>query len=138
MIVYNLTCDNSHRFEGWFSSVEDFDSQSGNGQIFCPVCSSADVARQPSAPYVSTGTSSELPSPVVLAETIRRKFVEHIIQNTEDVGQQFPEEARRIHYKEAPLRSIRGQASQSEVSELREEGIEVHSIAGVTPPDKLH
>lgn len=48
-----------------------------------------------------------------------------IISKTEDVGNQFAQEARKIHYKEAPERSIRGQATADETAELSEEGIEV-------------
>lgn len=144
MIVYNLACDNAHRFEGWFASAEDFDAQSSDGRVSCPVCGSIEIARQPSAPYVSTHCPqpAEDPAQPVSAEAIelmRRKFLEHVISKSEDVGQRFPEEARRIHYKEAPVRSIRGQASRREVDELRDEGIEVLSIPGPpVPPDQLH
>jgi len=56
------------------------------------------------------------------------KLIEHVIANTEDVGTAFPEEARKIHYKEAPERKIRGSASSDEVHELRDEGIEVVAL----------
>ncbi|HZP94228.1 MAG TPA: DUF1178 family protein [Burkholderiales bacterium] len=145
MVVYNLSCDNAHRFEGWFSSPEEFAAQAENGRLSCPVCGSASVARRPSAPYVNTGAHDSEPESrhdVVNAdamETMRRKLIEQLIRSTEDVGRRFPEEARRIHYKEAPSRSIRGQASHGEVDELREEGIEVYSIAGLpVPPDQVH
>ncbi len=143
MIVYNLACDNAHRFEGWFSSAEDFGAQASDGRVSCPVCGSVEVARQPSAPYVSrVPQQPDAQTQAVNADSVqlmRRKFMEHIIEKAEDVGQHFPEEARRIHYKEAPLRSIRGQASRRDVDELRDEGIEVLSIPGLpVPPDQLH
>ena len=143
MIVYNLACDNAHRFEGWFSSTEDFDLQSNDGRLSCPVCGSVEVVRQPSAPYVTTRTPLQATAPTqpeaADGEMVRRKLLEHFISKAEDVGQRFSEEARRIHYKEAPLRSIRGQASRRDVDELREEGIEVLSIPGLpVPPDQLH
>ena len=47
---------------------------------------------------------------------------------TEDVGQQFADEARRMHYGEAPVRGIRGQATRREAMEMREEGIEVMAL----------
>ena len=56
------------------------------------------------------------------------RMIEHLIANTEDVGNEFPEEARKIHYQEAPDRKIRGNASHDEVEELREEGIEVIAV----------
>lgn len=72
-------------------------------------------------------------------EALRRKFIEHVLTHTDDVGERFPEEARKIHYSETPTRSIRGHASREEVEELREEGIEVVSVSGVpAPPDQVH
>lgn len=147
MIVYDLACDSEHRFEGWFSSADDFEAQTEAQQIACPVCGSLTVSRQLSAPHVSTRAST--PAPVASAqqtavtgeviEALRRKFIEHVLTHTEDVGASFPEEARKIHYSEKPARSIRGQASRDEVQELREEGIEVVSVPGVpTPPDQVH
>jgi len=55
-------------------------------------------------------------------------MIDHLIANTQDVGDAFPEEARRIHYKEAPERRIRGNASRDDVAEMREEGIEVIAL----------
>ncbi|HWQ39275.1 MAG TPA: DUF1178 family protein [Burkholderiales bacterium] len=145
MIVYNLACDNAHRFEGWFSSAEDFDRQLQEGKISCPVCRSADIARRPSAPYLNGRASAgedrnpSAPTAAEALEIVRRKYLQYIFEHTEDVGERFPDEARRIHYREAPLRSIRGQASRSEVQDLRDEGIDVHLIPGVpVPPDQLH
>lgn len=141
MIVYDLECEHNHRFEGWFGSAGDFDSQLAGKLLSCPVCSSGNVVRRPSAAYVNTGAAElpkrELPaapgggvpqqyanvSPEVVA-----KVIEHIVNNTEDVGNRFPEEARKIHYNETPERQIRGVASSREVASLREEGIEVVSL----------
>ena len=142
MIVFNLACSNDHRFEGWFSSSDDYERQVHDAQISCPVCGSPDIVRQPSAPYVSTRTDvaggEAQPNPELI-EFMRRKYRDFIVNNTEDVGARFTEEARKIHYKEAPVRSIRGQASRSDVESLRDEGIEVYSVPGVpVPPDQLH
>lgn len=143
MIVYDLLCENAHRFEGWFASAEAFAHQHEAGHLSCPMCGSSSVQRQPSAPYVQTGggdvaQTSVLANPELL-ENMRRKLVEVILQNTEDVGQRFPQEARAIHHKEAPERAIRGLASATDASELREEGIEVFSLpAPAVPKDKLH
>lgn len=147
MIVYDLACDSAHRFEGWFSSAEDFDAQTASRRISCPVCGSATVSRQLSAPHVSTRASAVQHNESAhhtavsgeVIEALRRKFIDHVLTNTEDVGKRFPEEARKIHYSEAPGRSIRGQATQDDVRELREEGIEVLAVPGVpTPPDQIH
>ena len=152
MIVFNLSCGNDHRFEGWFSSADDFTAQAGNGHVSCPVCGSSQIARQLSAPYVNTGRPAPLKSGVAApaeseatigvanaAAMLREKFVEFVLKNTEDVGSRFPEEARRIHYQESAERPIRGKASPEEVSALREEGIDILAVPAVpVAPDKLH
>ena len=145
MIVFDLACDNNHPFEGWFGSTDDFDLQAKAGDIACPVCGSVGVTRQLSAPYVNTRSGnrqadeSQMVSVANAAQELKKKFIEHVLSNTEDVGHRFPEEARRIFYKESPKRAIRGTASNQEVGELKEEGIDVMAIPG-TPalPEKLH
>jgi hypothetical protein len=144
MIVYDLTCDNSHPFEGWFGSAGDFALQAKAGDIACPVCGSVDITRELSAPYVKTGSES-IPvdvSPAIsvtnAAQELKKKFIEHVLNNTENVGHRFPEEARKIFYREAPERAIRGTASGQEVSALQEEGIAVMAIPAPSLPDKLH
>jgi hypothetical protein len=57
------------------------------------------------------------------------RAMRHLMNNTEDVGERFPEEARRIHYGEVQERGIRGQASREDADALREEGIEVMAVA---------
>lgn len=147
MIVYDLACESAHRFEGWFSSADDFDAQCESGQIACPVCGSLSVSKQLSAPHVNVRSADPVPSSEDMEtavagdviEVLRRKFVEHVMANTEDVGARFPEEARRIHYKEAPNRSIRGRASREEIEELRDEGVEIVALPGIpAPPDPIH
>ncbi len=134
MIVFNLACEADHRFEGWFASAEDFDAQGRRSLLSCPVCGSSDVRKQLSAPRLnlsSIGGNEEAsqerkdvamvgPDHAQLVAMLRK-----VIESTEDVGQKFPEEARRIHYKEVPARPIRGLASRDEAKALSEEGIEV-------------
>ncbi|HYD96236.1 MAG TPA: DUF1178 family protein [Noviherbaspirillum sp.] len=125
MKVYNLTCEHDHRFEGWFSSEEDFKSQSEARQIACPVCESHAVRKLPSAPRLNLSTAQE---PKIDAAVVQKQLLElvrKIVANTEDVGERFAEEARRMHYNEAPERSIRGVASVQEFEALAEEGIDV-------------
>jgi hypothetical protein len=145
MIVFNLSCDNAHRFEGWFGSADDFASQSESGSIACPVCGSVEVEKMLSAPYVRTrpaadaADASKAVSVANAAQMLRRKFIEQVLGNTEDVGRRFPEEARRIFYKESPERAIRGTATGKEIAELKEEGIDVLPVPDLaTNPDKLH
>lgn len=136
MIVFELGCDNKHRFEGWFASSEDFERQSSQNLLACPMCGSDKIARLPHAPYVNTGTGepagkprSATPGHYANFDTdILARMIDRIIETTEDVGPAFPEEARKIHYQEAPERRIRGTASVREVESLKDEGIEVVAL----------
>lgn len=137
MIVYDLECESGHRFEGWYSSADDFEKQRDSQLLTCPICGDGTVKRLPSASYVNTGAVEPAAKPPVpsvpqqyanLSPEIVAKVVEHIIQNTENVGAKFPEEARKIYYHEAPERHIRGTASTREVEALRDEGIEVVAL----------
>jgi hypothetical protein len=145
MIVFNLSCNRAHQFEGWFGSADDYMSQAEAGSIACPVCGSVKIEKQLSAPYVNTRSAASAASETQqvavanAAQALKQKFLEHVLSSTENVGRRFPEEARRIHYKESPERPIRGTASTREVVELKEEGIDVMAVPGLhTPPEKLH
>ena len=137
MIVFNLSCNNDHRFEGWFESSAKFESQRDARQVSCPVCGTDQISKELHAPYVNTGAGRAAESPsrtaapeqqmAVMNKAVAR-FVEHVIANTEDVGDAFPEEARKIHYREVPERAIRGNASGDEIAELQDEGIEVLAV----------
>jgi hypothetical protein len=134
MKVIDLRCQSGHRFEGWFASDEDFLDQNGRGLIECPLCADKLIVRLPSAPRLNLSSAVEpssaapanQPTPDLQAQWL--KMVRHVIANTEDVGEKFAAEARRIHYGESPERAIRGQASGDEREALREEGIEVHPL----------
>ncbi len=136
MKVFNLCCDQEHPFEGWFASGDEFDRQLAAGLIECPVCASTEVQKLLSAPRLNLGSSQPQESgkePVAMPndDSMRAMMLQiarHIAVNSEDVGERFPEEARRIHYEEAPKRSIRGMASKTEAAELKEEGIEVMPV----------
>jgi hypothetical protein len=131
MKVFDLGCDNEHSFEGWFASAEDFDRQQQAKLVECPVCGSHAVRKLPSAPRLNLGAEASVEKlPVAQAndasmQAMLLQMARHIQANSEDVGEKFPEEARRIHYEEAPKRSIRGLASRDEAASLAEEGIEV-------------
>ncbi|MBU3541550.1 DUF1178 family protein [Polynucleobacter sp. UB-Tiil-W10] len=147
MKVYNLACPLDHRFEGWFASEEDCLAQQDKGMLACPVCDSTEITRMPSAPHIGKSSSTELavskpepsnPSGDVVALTgndhsnleaqVQAAFLKgmrELMGRSEDVGDSFADEARKIHYKESPERSIRGQTTLDEAESLREEGIEV-------------
>lgn len=138
MKVLNLVCAHSHRFEGWFSSEDDYRGQLERGLLACPVCGDAAISRLPSAPrlnMIARQRESEpeappaQPAPPAQTEQQRQALllqaIRHVMENTEDVGERFPEEARRIHYGEAEGRGIRGRASREEAEALVDEGIEI-------------
>lgn len=152
MIKYALRCANDHEFEVWFNSSSAYEEQQRDGQLRCPVCDDAHIEKALMAPSVVTkkGKRRSLPvasdkasSPpaaksgadkyVPLASTpppaqvveMLREFRTFVEANTDDVGKDFAEEARKIHYEEAEPRGIRGEATPSEFKELVEEGVEI-------------
>ena len=141
MKVLDLRCANGHGFEGWFGSEDDYLAQNGRGQVECPLCSDRVISRLPSAPRLNlSGAREPQPAPAAAPavqpaspqpadlQAMWLQTVRHLMANTEDVGERFADEARRIHYGETPQRGIRGQTSDDERRALRDEGIEVMSI----------
>lgn len=134
MKVLNLRCANGHGFEGWFASDDDFMDQNGRGLVECPMCADKVVSRMPSAPRLNlSGAREPVSEPVAKPrpadlQAAWLNAVRQVVERTEDVGERFAEEARRIHYGEEPARGIRGQATAKERAALKEEGIETLSI----------
>jgi hypothetical protein len=153
MIVFDLLCADGHRFEGWFASAADFASQNERRLVACPTCSSVAVERIPSATRTNLGAQPPTPQlepgqpqktpdmegkdPFAIAQILYSRMLDELLTKSEDVGKQFPEEARRIHYKEAPARAIRGQATPEEHDELVDEGIPVARLP-LPPSGKLN
>lgn len=131
MKVLNLQCSHSHSFEGWFASEDDFRSQLERGLVECPVCEDTHITKMLSAPRLNLGAAEQQPKQPVMAtpdpalQAQWMKMVRHVMANTEDVGERFADEARRIHYGEAQERGIRGQATREQTEALLEEGIGV-------------
>lgn len=135
MKVLDLECPHHHVFEGWFASEDEFQGQLARGLVECPICGDTQVAKRLSAPRINLGaTPPREPQPakrdvVATADPALQaqwlKLVRHVLDNSEDVGERFAEEARRIHYGEREERSIRGQASPEETEALLEEGVPV-------------
>ena len=140
MIRFTLTCNQGHEFDGWFSGSEAYESQKATAALTCPICGSADVRKALMTPAVTTARRAEkiaaaahvtaAPESVAVLRQIR----ERLIENADNVGDRFAEEARRIHYDEAEKRGIYGKASPDEVRALVEEGIEFHPLP-ILPED---
>lgn len=133
MKVLDLQCSAGHQFEGWFASDADYAHQLEGGLLECPLCGQKSVQKLPSAPRLNLGAAAPDASVAAVqdeegsvAQTMQAaylKFARQVVAQTEDVGERFAEEARRMHYGEAEERGIRGKASSTEVAELIDEGI---------------
>jgi hypothetical protein len=154
MIRYNLHCDRGHAFESWFQSSMAYESQEKRRLVNCPVCGSAKVERaimapriaskkgRDSAPAPAPATDVTPPSstPLLMAQEreLRAKLKElrdHIVKNADNVGERFPNEARKMHYGDIEHRPIYGEASPNEARALIEEGVEVSPLP-VLPGDR--
>jgi len=133
MKVLNLQCAKGHGFEGWFASHEAFESQLANGLVECPICGDTAVTKLLAAPRLNLGGGrSEEPAKAESAERSLEgrwlRAVREVMAHTEDVGDRFADEARKMHYGEAEERGIRGQATPEQARTLAEEGIPVFSL----------
>jgi hypothetical protein len=151
MIRYTLVCNKRHEFESWFANSAAYDKQAKRGLVTCPICGSPKVEKTLMAPRLArtdTSSAQEIaaatppaadatlavvppPNPVAMISPQEHEFRQklrelrdHLVQNADNVGPRFPEEARKMHYGEAEHRSIYGIASPEEAKELHEEGIE--------------
>jgi len=150
MIVFDLLCASGHRFEGWFGSKADFTSQKKRSLLSCPTCGSVEIQRVPSATRANLGAEAPKPAPqgaktpemegkdpFAIAQMLYSRMLDDLLTKSEDVGKEFPKEARKIFYRVSPRRSIRGQATQQEHDELVDEGIPVARLP-VPPKDNLN
>jgi len=148
MIRYALCCEKGHDFESWFRSSADFDEQQQRGLVTCPACGSARVAKQIMAPSLARTDKPESVQPAAPAmqnaqpvaliddreqhlRAMIRAFREQVLAQSENVGQAFAEEARKIHYGETEKRDIYGETSADEAAALAEEGVPVARIPWV-------
>jgi hypothetical protein len=155
MIRYALRCERDHAFESWFQDSSAFDAQLKRKLVNCPVCNSVRVEKAIMAPRIASKKGREVapaapapaptPAPAEPGSTplmmahereLRAKLKElrdHIVKNADNVGERFPNEARKMHYGEIEHRPIYGEASPDEARALIEEGVEVSPLP--IPPD---
>lgn len=160
MIVFDLACSNSHRFEGWFRSSSDFADQRENGWLLCPECGCDKVDKAPMAPAVPAkgntrgdvaakddGTDAvsggageqKLPPKLVEAMKALAKVQAETIKDSTWVGKEFAKQSREMHYGERDEALIHGKATPEEAKELAEEGINVAPLLiPVADPDDLN
>jgi hypothetical protein len=150
MIVFDLTCSEGHRFEGWFGSSGAFADQQERGLVVCPHCGSAKVAKAPMAPAVpakgnarlaapTPSMSGNLPTELMAAVRALASAQSRALENSTWVGERFAEESRAIHYGERDPGTIHGQATPDEAAALAEEGITFSPLPfPVAPPDEVN
>ncbi len=153
MIRYSLKCAQGHEFDSWFRDSAAYDVLEGAGQISCSVCGDTDVKKSIMAPSVNASkkklpapTNGAEPSdgapdaaapdnagmseaplslPASPAEAALKELQKQIREKSDYVGNDFADEARRIHDGEADNRSIWGEATLQEAKSLHDEGIPV-------------
>jgi hypothetical protein len=155
MIRYSLRCEHDHAFESWFQDSSAYDTQVKRRLVSCPVCGSHRIEKAIMAPRIvgKKGRESSAPAPappetgaaatstpLLMAQEreLRAKLKElrdHIVKNADNVGESFPNEARKMHYGEIEHRPIYGEASPDEAQALIEEGVEVSPLP-VLPDDR--
>jgi hypothetical protein len=155
MIRYSLRCERGHAFESWFQSSSAYEAQEKRKLVNCPACGSAKVERAIMAPQIvskkgrditapapaaSTDVTAPASTPLMMAQEreLRAKLKElrdHIVKNADNVGERFPNEARKMHYGDIEHRPIYGEASPDEARSLIEEGVEVSPLP-VLPDDR--
>ncbi len=133
MIKYNLICECGKTFESWFSSSAEYDALKKRQLINCIYCDSLSVKKSIMAPNLFS-KSNKIPKKNKLEKKIVKQLLDfrrYIEKNCKDVGNNFTQEARRIHYDKKTSKGIYGQATPEETDELLEEGIEVTTIPWV-------
>lgn len=151
MIRYALRCERGHEFESWFQSSSAYESQRKRGLIACPTCDSTKVDKAIMAPRITrkgkaqsqpiAASASEESSSLVMAPQERelitklKELRDHVLKNADNVGEKFPDEARKMHYGDIEHRAIYGEASAEEAKALVDEGIEVAPLP-ILPDDR--
>jgi hypothetical protein len=145
MIRYDLICDKGHEFDGWFSDSASYDKQAKRGLVECTHCGITKIKKQIMSPGIPSKSNKKSEPSVRMSAgpvdpraaammQMMRDYRKHVETNAENVGNNFAEEARKIHYKETEERGIYGNTSSEEAAALIEEGIEIHPIP-VLPED---
>ena len=130
MIKYNLECECGYCFESWFSSSTEYESLIKKKLINCIQCNSALVRKTLMAPNLS-GKSNKIKKNNKFEKMVKKelvKFRKYIERNCKDVGDNFTQEARSIHYDKNSSKGIYGKATPEEAQELLEEGIDVATV----------
>jgi hypothetical protein len=159
VIHYQLQCSQNHGFDGWFKDSASFARQAKRGLLECPVCGDERVRQALMAPAVPkkgrTRRAAAVPAeavapdsaapgtPVAVAgarmpdhvRAMMQRLRAEVERNCDYVGEDFAEEARRIHRGDSDRRGIYGEASADDAEALADEGIEVAQVPWVPRAD---
>ena len=153
MIVFDLSCSEGHRFEGWFGSSDDYADQKAGGLLVCPQCGSEEIGKAPMAPSVPAKSNTRSHAPVETTQVAKgempvevKKALEKLakaqakaLESSTWVGDKFAEKAREMHYGEADEAPIHGRATRDEAEDMMAEGISVAPLlVPVAPPEELN
>lgn len=146
MIVYDLKCGKGHVFEVWFGASSDYEQQKKKGLLECPYCGDGAIEKALMAPNVSAKSNQKADqpqkpgqpasnsvgapgehSPEQIKEMLAKlaEMQRQVEESFDYVGDDFAEEARKIHFGETEERPIYGEVNLQEAKELKEEGIDV-------------
>lgn len=129
MIAYDLQCENSHCFEGWFEDSRAYANQKKKGLISCPVCDTTAIHRIPSTFAIKSSSSGSGSMPLdSKIDEFSKKIVDYVEKNFDNVGTDFTREALKMHYGVSEPRNIRGVSTQQEETLLKDEGVEFIKI----------
>ena len=155
---FNLRCNLDHDFEGWFPNKDELLKQIGKGLVECPYCGTINVKKTLSSPNISTKSNKKLTETTknlnssssklqdvndnfeskntVFNNYELRKIYKNLQKTIEkeftNVGSNFANEARKIHYGEKKPKNIYGKCSESERVDLEKEGVDFASIPWVS------
>ena len=133
MIKYSLTCECGKNFESWFPSSKEYDLLKKKNFISCIYCHSTNIKKSVMSPNLPS-KSNKIINKNKLEKSVRKQLVDfrrYIEKNCKNVGENFSQEARNIHYDKKTSQGIYGKATPEETAELLEEGIEVTTVPWV-------
>ncbi|MFO1067336.1 MAG: DUF1178 family protein [Geminicoccaceae bacterium] len=133
MIRFGLQCSREHEFEGWFRDGTSYEQQAATGSLSCPVCADTDIRKAVMAPAIARGrgvAAADDPRRAAMAQMLQtmRKVQDYVEKNFDNVGERFPDEARKMHAGEIEQRDIYGKATPEEARSLRDEGVPVMPV----------
>lgn len=132
MIVFDLQCEQDHRFEAWFASSAAFDDQRTRDLVACPYCTSVRVEKAVMSPRISTLGNGDAAATLAKLAGLQRRMLE----GSTWVGDGFAGKARAMAEGTEPAATIHGTATVEESKAMREDGVAVMPLLfPVVPPE---